>query len=444
MEATMLRNHTFNKSRWVLAFLALASLIFTGCENGSLGAKGGIINGFVLTTTDNKPIPQVLVTAKGTATNANCSTFTDGDGSFVLNNLSADDWVITVEKYGYTLTDEAGQISVNVANGETVTAPVIRMEKTSKLYTGILKAYPIDAITGRPLNNFTVNQISPYTQRRSKAFETAADFRDSGWTGLEGGEHDYTITAKNYETFSTAQSAGGGGEGEAGSVSIGASVANLGTIMMQPLTVSISGTLENLPGYAYDNTTQNIVFYAESAGKVVASFSSPLNSESLTGSVIYTLANVPVTAGSVAVKCKIRGYPTHTIKQAQSLNSSTPGGTIVIRPTDFNEFPATTRDVCVIVAGTKPDPDAGDDSTFANGETARIRIMQGGGEVVDYEDVVSVNNGAEAYFDNVPTAYPITISVINQSRKYCFAESEPITIEEGLGYRTVHVLLEEH
>ncbi|MBU1109663.1 MAG: carboxypeptidase-like regulatory domain-containing protein, partial [Candidatus Riflebacteria bacterium] len=327
----MVRQQTTAKGRWLLLIvLSLASIVFTGCEKGSLGIKGGSITGFVINASSNQPVPDVLIRASG-PDHANGSAYTSGDGSFVMNDLIKGDWTLFVEKYGYSLvgpdvtgtqTANITAASVFVANGETVTAQIIKMNKTEELVKGVLKAYPIDGITGRPLTNFTVTQTYPYNQRKSKLFETAADFRDIGWSGLEGGNHHYTIAANNYTEYSTTGP--GGADQPATAISIGASPVNLGTIKVAPLTVNLAGTLRNLPGYILEAESKDIVIWAEAAGKVVATFTDKDIQNAYKGSVVYKLDDIPVTAGSVAVKCKIRGYDLQTINQAVNLASNMP------------------------------------------------------------------------------------------------------------------------
>ncbi len=432
----MVKQQTTAKGRWLLLFvLTLASIIFTGCEKGSLGIQGGTITGYVINSSNNQPVAEVLVRGDGnTASGAheNKSVYTAGDGSFVMSDLTKGSWALYVEKYGYTLvssqatgTDTASipAATVNVANGETVTAPVIKMAKTAELVKGTLKAYPIDAITGRPLRNFTVTQTTPYNQRRTKLFETAEDFRDTGWTGLEGGNHHYTISCSNYTEYSTAGSDGSGAE-----ISIGASPKDLGVVKIQPMTLSITGNLRNLPGYILDVQSRDIIVWAEAAGKVVATYSDSGVTDAFKGSIAYTLNSVPVSAGTVTVKCKIRGYDIVTISSAVSLPSSLPGGTIAAVDCDFANIEPIRRDLRVIILSTAPE--STNPGSFVPGQTARVYIKQGGKDIVPYVDVVSVNYRAEAYISGVITGYDLNVVAVNMNEGYYTAESEAIKILE--------------
>ncbi len=428
----MVKHQTTAKGRWLLLFvLTLASIIFTGCEKGSLGIQGGTITGYVINSVNNQPVSEVLVRGDGTtATGAheNKSVYTGGDGSFVMSDLSKGTWNLFVEKYGYSLSTGQGTdtanisaASVNVNNGETVTAPVIKLFKTSELVKGSLKGYPIDAITGRPLRNFTVTQTTPYSQRKSKTFETAEDFRDVGWSGLEGGDHHYTVNCTNYQEYSTA-----GANGAGAAISIGASPKDLGVIKVQPLTVNITGTLRNLPGYILEAQQRDIIVWAEAAGKVVATYTE--GTAALKGSIAYTLNEIPVTAGTVAVKCKIRGYDVVTISSAVSLPSNLPGGTIAAVDCDFANIEPIRRDLRIVILSSAPESTK--PGSFQPGQTARVYIRQGGKDIVPYVDVVSVNYRAEAYFSGVITGYDLNVVAVNMSEGYYTAESPAFKIQE--------------
>lgn len=423
----MVKQQTTAKGRWLLLIvLSLASIVFTGCEKGSLGIKAGTITGYVLNADNNQPVPDVLIKAAGAISgspggNVSASVFTGGDGSFTLTDLAKGSWVLTAEKFGW-VASSATDITINVNNGETSIAPVIKVSKTETLVKGVLRGYPIDAITGRPLRNFTVTQTEPYNQRKSRLFETAEDFRDIGWSGLEGGNHHYTITCNNYIEFSTAAN---GGQ----PVSIGASPVNLGVIKVAPLTVSIAGTLRNLPGYVLEASPRDIVIWAEAAGKVVATYTDTGSMQgNFKGTISYTLDNVPVSAGSVTVKCKIRGYDLQTINSAVSLSSNMPGGVIAGIDLDFANVEPIKRDLRIVIISSAPSGD--DQGTFVPGEVARVYIRQGGKDIVPYVDVVSVNYRAEAYISGVITGYQIQPIAVNMTRGFNSAEGSPFVLQE--------------
>lgn len=431
----MVRTQTIIKHRWLmLLVLSLASVIFTGCEKGSLGIKTGAITGYVIDEETNSPIADVLLRGEGTTGSGteNKSTYSSGDGSFAFTDCSKGSWKISVEKFGYVVATNT-VLTATINNGETVAMSPIKMVRTEDNVKGTLRGYPIDLITGRAITNFTVTQETPFNERKSKTFETAADFRDTGWTGLEGGLHNYTITCPNYETFTTTTA-------HANGVEIGKSVANLGTIKLQPLTVGISGTLRNLPGYVLKASDKSIVVWAESAGKVVASYTE-LDANSSKGTITYQLDGIPVTAGSVSVKCKVKGYDLITISSAVSIAISNPGGVIGGIDTDFSTHEPITADLRVIVQSVAPSDSK--DPSFDIGEVARVYVRNGGNNVVPYADVTSVNYKGEVTISGVITGYPIDVTVVNQKRGYCSGEVKDLTIPENQETYPVTVLLEE-
>lgn len=439
----MVKQQKSPQGRWLLLIvLALASIVFTGCEKGSLGVKGGTAIGTVINVSTDKPIPEVLVRA--THHDQSMSGYTSGDGTFTFNDMQQGDWTFSVEKVGYILSADpsasdtavihAAEAKVN--NGETVLVPTIRMDMLVSSVKGTLKGYPVDAVTGRPLRNFKVNVLDPYIFRKSKTFETADDFKNSGFTGLEGGRQmQLSITCNNYIEKPLTNSAGDT------NITIGFTSTDLGVIKVEPMKVSISGTLRNLPGYILDSQNRDIVIWAEAAGRVVASYTDVNAQDAFKGSITYNLANIPVTAGSVAVKCKIRGYDLVTINPAVSIPSTMPGGVIGSIDADFANIDPITRDLRVIITGTEPEDDTR--SSFANGDIARIYIQEGGKDVVPYVDVVSVNNRAEGYISGVITGYPITLLVVNMTAGWNKTTSQPITVlENGNSAYTVTVALD--
>ena len=419
----MVKTQTILKHRIIMLFvLALASVIFTGCEKGSLGIKSGAIQGYVIDFDTNQPISEVLVRATGTTGQdgtENKSTFTDGDGSFIIGDASKGSWVLSIEKAGYQVPEGFDPALFNciISNGETVVMSPFKLEKTASGTKGILKAYPIDSVTGRALTNFTVNQNTPYNERKTKTFDSAATFRDSGWTGLEGGAHEYIITANNYKPFSTSSI-----ETYKEGVIIGKSITDLGTIKVEPETCAISGTLRNVPGYVITAESMGgLTIWAEAGGKVVAEFSDLSNPSSDTptqtfGNINYKL-NVPVTAGSVSVKCKLRGYDVITISSAVSITTANPGGTKSGVDVDFSTIEPIKADVRIIFTGSEPeDTKAG---SIDVGDVLRAYIQAGGVDLVPYAECIADSGlGGEVVITGVITGYEINILGVNRSRMY--------------------------
>lgn len=409
-----------HRARWsLLLFLAMASLLFTGCEKNSLGVKYGSVLGYVLNSITNRPIPDVLIRVEHAGQRV-ATAYTGGDGSYLITDLLPKEaFTITAEKFGY-ITSGTAAIQFTIINGETHNAPVIRMEQTQTLVKGTLKGYPIDAITGRPLAGFTVVKTTPVNQQKSKYFEFAQDFKETGWTGIDGGSHQFKITCENYTDFLF------GTGGTPTPIDITTTPYDMGVVAIKPLTIAISGALRNLPGHVLDDAqTGNALIWAEAAGKIVATGTATGN---FAGNVVYTLSGVPVTAGAVAIKCKLRGYDVITINSSVSIPKQIPGGVIANINADFANIAPITRDLRVVVRGSKPGADS--PSTFEPGDVARVYIKQGGKEIVPYVDVVCQNFMAEAYFTGIHTGYSIEILVVNISRGYHKGDEQVTKVPE--------------
>lgn len=416
--------------RILLLLLGLASLMFTGCEKNSLGVKYGSVQGYVLNAYTNRPIADVLMRVEHAGQRV-ATAYTDGDGSYLITDLKPGEaFTLTAEKHGYVASMPA-PVSFTIINGETYQAPVFKMEATQNLVKGTLKGYPIDSVTGRPLAGFTVVKTTPVTQQKSKFFEFAQDFKETGWTGIDGGSHVFKITCENYVDFVYGQG------GNATPIDITTTPFDMGVISVTPVMIAVSGTLRNLPGHVLDDgSTGDAIIWAEAAGKIVATGTASGN---LTGNVVYTLPTIPVSASAVAIKCKLRGYDVITINPSVSIPKQLPGGVIANIDADFANIEPIRRDLRVIVRGTKP---GSDPSTFSPGEVARVYIKQGGKEIVPYVDVVCKNYSAEAYFTGIHTGYAIDIIVVNLNRGYYVGNTSiSKVVEDGDTALTVELIL---
>ncbi|HNV69858.1 MAG TPA: carboxypeptidase-like regulatory domain-containing protein [Candidatus Ozemobacteraceae bacterium] len=428
------------KARWLLpAILVMASIMFTGCEKGSLGVKNGSITGFVLEETKNTPLTDVLVRIQHPSSLQKWETLTGANGQYTFNDMvpnsgNAVYTILAAEKFGYRMaTDTFAQNRLTVGLGDggiTVTVPVIQMYKLNNSVKGTLKGYPVDAITGTPLTNFTVTQMTP---SRSKTFEAATDFRDSGWQSLEGGEHQYKITCENYKPYITAGNEQTPTEANM-RVVIGAAPFDMGVVKLQPETVSINGTLRNLPGYVLDamsGANPDFLIWAESGGKTVATVTPTLTA----GAPVYTLANVPVTVGAVSVKCKLRGYDVITINPSVALPRQRPGTIIAGIDCDFHNVEPIKRDLRIVLRGSQPEEGTeevpGTPSSIDDNEIIRVYLKQGGKDLVPYVDAVGHNQQAEAYFSGVITGYKLEVMAINTNRGYIMGEDKELTVLEN-------------
>ncbi len=428
------------KARWLLpAILVMASIMFTGCEKGSLGVKNGSIVGYVVESTKNTPLTDVLVRIQNSQSQQRWDALTGADGKYIFTDMSPNSsggnyTVMTAEKFGYALatgTTDNNRLSVVLRDsGETMTVPVITMYKVTSSVKGTLKGYPVDAVTGTPLTNFTVTQMTP---SRSKTFEAATDFRDSGWQSLEGGEHQYKITCENYKPYITAGTEQTPTDANM-RVVIGAAPFDMGVIKLQPETVSISGTLRNLPGYVLDamsGSNPDFLIWAESGGKVVASVTPTITS----GAPVYTLGNVPVTVGAVSVKVKLRGYDVVTINPSVALPRQRPGTILAGIDCDFHNVEPIKRDLRIVLRGSQPeegtDEVPGNPSSIDNNEIIRVYLKQGGKDLVPYVDAVGHNAQAEAYFSGVITGYKLEVMAINTNRGWIMGEDKELTVLEN-------------
>lgn len=406
--------------RWLLLFgLLFSSVLFTGCEKGSLGVKDGAIKGYVMDKAMNKPLADVLIHASTGAGGSHLyrDAITGGDGSFVITGLQKGTWLVSWGKYGWLATGsyETGVItngvqglSMDINNGETLITPLMYLYKTLDTVKGTLKGYPIDSVTGAPLQNFTVSQKDP---ARQKIFDTAQDFREAGWVGLEGGAREFVITCENYLPLGA-------------SITISNIPYDLGVMRAIPESISIAGTLKNLPGVILSEADNSKwIIWAEAGGKVVATASS----DAMKSSIVYTLSGIPVTAGTLAVKCKVRGYDVVVINPSVSIPKQRPGGVIAGIDADFANIEPIRRDVRVLVRGSKPT----DDLPLDNGEVVRIYVRQGGKDIVPYVDAVASNYYAEGYFSGVPTGWKLDFFAINLSKGYISWKKED-TIPENV------------
>ncbi|MEW6711185.1 MAG: carboxypeptidase-like regulatory domain-containing protein, partial [Candidatus Riflebacteria bacterium] len=102
----MVKQQKSAKGRWLLLIvLTLASIVFTGCEKGSLGVKGGTAMGYIMNVSTDKPISEVLVRAVNA--HQSMTTYSTGDGSYSFHDMTQGDWSFSVEKTGYVLSKEA-------------------------------------------------------------------------------------------------------------------------------------------------------------------------------------------------------------------------------------------------------------------------------------------------------------------------------------------------
>lgn len=195
--------------------------------------------------------------------------------------------------------------------------------------------------------------------------------------------------------------------------------------------ISIHGVLRNVPGYILQSSGYISQFriWAEAQGRVIAT------ETQLIDTMVYSLSGIPVTAGTVTVKAKIRGYDLTTLHPGVVLNPAQPAGIIAGVDVDFHTITPLLRDVRIIVQTNG----STDDPSFPSGARARVFIQELGKSV----DVVSSNGWAEAVISGVPTGWPLRIIAINLDAGNHFAELAPLIIpEDGGTMYTTRIMLQ--
>lgn len=195
-------------------------------------------------------------------------------------------------------------------------------------------------------------------------------------------------------------------------------------------TVSIHGTLRNLPGYLLDTPdfASRFKIWAEVGGYVVAT------ETEIVGTSIYVLRNVPVGLGPVAVKAKIRGYDLLTLHPAVQIDPAHPAGVIAGVDVDFHQLTPLQREVRLVVTSAG----GGESDTFPTGARARVYACETGQSV----DVVSQNGRAEAVFSGIPAGWPLRFFASRLDAGYITGQLGPLTVPEdgGTMYTDVIVL----
>lgn len=310
-------------------FLVLISSL-VGCENGTLGLKGGGISGTVVDSRTLAGVAGVSITAVTGTEGAKASKFatSDSNGNYYLSDLRADEWLLTFDKVGYLAIDDTASSSVKVVvvNNETSTVPQVRMIQTYENQYVTISANLKDATSGSLITygnaQFLFGQTS-FSNRLPTEFSTG--FRIPASIGPISivisvtGFLPITIPLDDARTDK-----------------------NLGTIMLEPETYKIVGRWQDVPGWVFkDAPAANIFAYA--GNRIVATAASSLNAQS------FVIENIP-KGTSVSITAEIKGYRMN--------------GPVVVYPTgDFqgtlyqtfslkNNFSQIMRDVRVIVHGT--------------------------------------------------------------------------------------------
>ena len=185
--------------------------------------------------------------------------------------------------------------------------------------------------------------------------------------------------------------------------------------------ISIHGVLRNIPGYILQgsNFSSQFLIWAESGGKVIST------DTELIGTTVYHLKGIPVTAGTIAIKAKIRGYDLVTLHPGVVLNPAQPVGVIGGIDVDFHQITPITRDVRFLLIGTPAG--AQDGGSLPPGTRARVIVKETG----QAADGISSNSFAEIVIQAVPTGWPLNFIGLNMDAGYYSGVAGPLIIPEN-------------
>ncbi len=270
-----------------LLLVLLGSLV--GCENGTLGLKGGSISGSVLDSRTLVGIANVSVTAMaGTEEGSKASKFTttDSHGNYHFSGMRADEWTLTYDKVGYNPIDSTASAAVKVVvvNSENRTVPAVRMEQTFANQYVMIRGTLKDATNGTTITygnaQFLFGKES-FSNRLPSEFTTG--FRIPASTG----PLNIVITVDGYVTASIP-------------LTDAITDRDLGTVNLQPETYKIVGRWVDVPGWVFEAKAPATIF-ARSGSRIVAMASSTLDAQQ------FELSGIPKGL-SVSIDAEIKGY----------------------------------------------------------------------------------------------------------------------------------------
>ena len=313
------------------ALFIVLILTLVGCEKGSLGLSGGSVSGTVIDGQTLVGIAGVNVTARSGTTDTNKAskfTSTDSQGNYFFNDMRADEWTLTFDKFGYNPIDETASSSpkVVVVNNENSLVPHVRMDSTIENQYVTVRGTLKDATNGTLITygnaNFVFGKES-FSNRLPTEFTTG--FR------IPASANPVTcdISVAGFQPISF-------------SIQRPSADVDLGTIMLQPESYKVVGRWTDVPGWVFQAApTANIFAYA--GNRLVATATSTLNSQS------FEIPGIP-KGTSVSIEAEIKGYRMN--------------GPVVVYPSgDFqgtiyqtfslkNNFAQIMRDVRLVVSGS--------------------------------------------------------------------------------------------
>lgn len=269
-----------------LFLVLLSSLV--GCENGTLGLKGGSISGTVLDSRTLAGIAAVNITAVSGDEENKASKYTssDSNGNYHFSGMRADEWTLTYDKVGYTPIDTTGSaaVSVVVVNNENSQVPQVRMVQTFINQYVTIRGTLKDATNGSIITygncQFLFGQES-FNNRLPGEFTTG--FRIPASTG----PLNIVITVAGYLTATIP-------------LTDAVTDRDLGTVTLQPETYKVVGRWTDVPGWVFTEKAPAAIF-ARSGSKIIAMASSTLNMQQ------FEITGIP-KGMSVTIDAEIKGY----------------------------------------------------------------------------------------------------------------------------------------
>lgn len=326
----MIRDRRNPKTFGILTALLMVLLIsLAGCENGTLGLKGGGIAGSVVDSRTLAGVSGVSIKAVAGDEDNKATKFvtSDSNGNFHFSNMRADEWLLTFDKVGYMAIDDTASsaVMVVVVNNETSHVPTVRMDQTFENQYVTIRGTLKDATNGTLITygnaQFVFGQTS-FNNRLPTEFTTGfripASVSAVSMVISVSGFMPLTVPLDNAQTDK-----------------------DLGTILLQPESYKVVGRWQDVPGWVFQEAPTASIF-AYSGNRVVATATSTLNSQS------FEIVGIP-KGTSVSISAEIKGYRMN--------------GPVVVYPSgDFqgtlyqtfslkNNFSPIMRDVRVIVSG---------------------------------------------------------------------------------------------
>lgn len=313
---------------FLMALMMVLVGCLVGCNHGSLGLRGGSIEGYVVDSRTLVGVSSVYVIATSEANGDDTAaatkyTTTDSNGKYSFGDLRSDVWTLGFSKTGYSPIDITASEAVKVAvvNGEHINLPRVEMVQNYTNQYVHVKGTLVDNINGNTITygntNFAFGSTS-FSNRLPTEFTTGFDVPSSI------GEIKVIITVDGYKPLTIP-------------------LDNLindydfGRISLTPETYKIVGRWTNAPGWV-TSAAPTATIIARSGNNVVSRATSVVGG----GDQAFELADIP-RGTSVAIEVELLGYRMNspiTVYPASDFQ-----GTIYQNFDLKNNFSAITRDV---------------------------------------------------------------------------------------------------